>query len=149
MTKSRFLKNLIKPGNQTKNLTQKLSQNVKQTRPFLPNLLSSRSVNPLSRNLSTTSFKQDHDAISMAREARGQQGQIKKVLVANRGEIAVRIFRACTELGIKTVGIYSEQDKLQIHRYKADESYLVGEGMEPLAAYAKSKKLKIIFPLKF
>ena len=58
--------------------------------------------------------------------------QINKVLVANRGEIAVRIFRACTELGIKTVGIYSEQDRLQIHRYKADESYLVGEGLQPL-----------------
>lgn len=60
---------------------------------------------------------------------------IKKLLVANRGEIAIRVFRACTELNIKTVGIYSEQDEGQIHRIKADESYLIGKGMAPVAAY--------------
>ena len=60
---------------------------------------------------------------------------IKKVLVANRGEIAVRIFRACNELGIKTVGIYSEQDRHQLHRLKCDESYLIGKGKSPLQAY--------------
>lgn len=60
---------------------------------------------------------------------------IKKLMVANRGEIAIRVFRACTELNIKTVAIYSEQDEGQIHRIKADESYLIGKGMAPVAAY--------------
>ncbi|ELU17762.1 hypothetical protein CAPTEDRAFT_220007 [Capitella teleta] len=60
---------------------------------------------------------------------------IKKLLVANRGEIAIRVFRACHEMGIKTVAIYSEQDQQQMHRLKADESYMVGKGMDPVAAY--------------
>ena len=51
------------------------------------------------------------------------------------GEIAIRVFRACTELGIRSIAIYSEQDKMQIHRQKADESYLVGKGLDPVAAY--------------
>ena len=50
--------------------------------------------------------------------------KINKVLVANRGEIAIRIFRACTELNIKTVAIYSREDNGSYHRYKADEAYL-------------------------
>lgn len=50
---------------------------------------------------------------------------IRSVLVANRGEIAIRVFRACSELGIKSIAIYSEQDKMHMHRQKADESYLV------------------------
>ncbi len=62
-------------------------------------------------------------------------GNIKKILVANRGEIAIRIFRACTELKIPTVGIYSTEDSGSFHRYKADESYLVGEGKKPIDAY--------------
>ncbi|WP_017727158.1 pyruvate carboxylase [Halalkalibacterium ligniniphilum] len=60
---------------------------------------------------------------------------IKKVLVANRGEIAIRIFRACTELHIRTVAIYSKEDSGAYHRYKADEAYLVGEGRKPIDAY--------------
>lgn len=60
---------------------------------------------------------------------------IRSVLVANRGEIAIRVFRACTELGIKSVAIYSEQDKMHMHRQKADESYLVGKGLPPVQAY--------------
>ncbi|OLO40751.1 pyruvate carboxylase [Alkalihalophilus pseudofirmus] len=60
---------------------------------------------------------------------------IKKVLVANRGEIAIRIFRACTELHIRTVAIYSKEDTGSYHRYKADEAYLVGEGKKPIDAY--------------
>ncbi|WP_167628133.1 pyruvate carboxylase [Listeria valentina] len=61
--------------------------------------------------------------------------QIKKVLVANRGEIAIRVLRACTELKIKTVAIYSQEDTAAFHRYKADEAYLVGEGKKPIDAY--------------
>lgn len=60
---------------------------------------------------------------------------IRSVLVANRGEIAVRVFRACNELGIKSVAIYSKEDRSHIHRLKADESYLVGEGLPPVQAY--------------
>ena len=53
----------------------------------------------------------------------------------NKGEIAIRVFRACSELNIRTVALYSEQDEGQIHRIKADESYLIGKGMAPVAAY--------------
>ncbi|XP_013779858.1 pyruvate carboxylase, mitochondrial-like [Limulus polyphemus] len=60
---------------------------------------------------------------------------IKKVLVANRGEIAIRIFRACSELGIQSVAVYSEQDTMHMHRQKADESYLIGRGLPPVQAY--------------
>ncbi len=56
-------------------------------------------------------------------------------MAANRGEIAIRIFRACTELGISTVALYSEEDKLSLHRYKADEAYLIGKGKSPIDAY--------------
>ncbi len=62
-------------------------------------------------------------------------GSINKLLVANRGEIAIRIFRACTELNIRTVAIYSQEDTGSYHRYKADEAYLVGEGKKPIDAY--------------
>ncbi|KAA9026006.1 pyruvate carboxylase [Niallia endozanthoxylica] len=61
--------------------------------------------------------------------------RINKVLVANRGEIAIRVFRACTELNIRTVAIYSNEDTSSLHRYKADEAYLVGEGKKPIDAY--------------
>ncbi|MEM9458342.1 MAG: pyruvate carboxylase [Myxococcota bacterium] len=60
---------------------------------------------------------------------------IRKLLCANRGEIAIRVFRAATELGIRTVAIFSHEDRLHLHRYKADESYLVGRGKGPVAAY--------------
>ncbi|RMB90487.1 hypothetical protein DUI87_33088 [Hirundo rustica rustica] len=53
----------------------------------------------------------------------------------HRGEIAIRVFRACTELGIRTVAVYSEQDTGQMHRQKADEAYLVGRGLPPVQAY--------------
>ena len=56
-------------------------------------------------------------------------------MAANRGEIAVRIMRAGNELGSTTVGIYSFEDRQTAHRYKADESYMVGTGLSPVAAY--------------
>jgi pyruvate carboxylase len=61
--------------------------------------------------------------------------KIKKLLVANRSEIAIRVFRAASELGISTVAIYAREDHLSLHRFKADESYLVGEGKKPIDAY--------------
>ena len=60
---------------------------------------------------------------------------MEKVLVANRGEIAIRVFRACTELNIRTVGIYAEEDEGSMHRFKADEAYQVGKGKKPIDAY--------------
>ncbi len=61
--------------------------------------------------------------------------KIKRLLVANRSEIAIRIFRAATELGIRTIAIYAEEDKLSLHRFKADEAYQVGRGKGPIEAY--------------
>ena len=60
---------------------------------------------------------------------------IRSILIANRSEIAIRVMRAAAELRMRTVGIYSQQDRQALHRFKADESYLVGEGQKPLAAY--------------
>ncbi|MDF1767501.1 pyruvate carboxylase [Maricaulis sp.] len=59
----------------------------------------------------------------------------EKLLIANRSEIAIRIMRAATELGLRTVAIYAEEDKLALHRFKADESYRVGAGLGPVKAY--------------
>jgi len=64
-----------------------------------------------------------------------QKRKFTKIMAANRGEIAIRIFRACAELGIRMVAIYSEEDKLSLHRYKADEAYLIGKGKSPVEAY--------------
>ncbi len=61
--------------------------------------------------------------------------RFQRLLVANRSEIAIRVFRAATELGIQTVAIYAEEDKLSLHRFKADEAYRVGRGRGPLEAY--------------
>lgn len=81
--------------------------------------------------------------------------RFKRVLVANRGEIAIRIFRACAELGIRTVAIYSEEDKNALFRVRADESYQIGKGKSAVDAYlgideiielAKSKGVDAIHP---
>ncbi len=81
--------------------------------------------------------------------------EIKKLLVANRGEIAIRILRACDEMGIKTVAIYTHEERYSLHRYKADESYCIGEENDPLKPYldireiiqlAKSKGVDAIHP---
>ncbi len=59
----------------------------------------------------------------------------KKILIANRGEIAIRVMRAANEMGKKTVAVFAEEDKLGLHRFKADEAYRIGEAMGPVAAY--------------
>src|SRR5438552_705652 len=61
--------------------------------------------------------------------------RISRLLAANRSEIAIRIFRAATEMGIRTFAVYAEEDKLSLHRFKADEAYLLGKGKGPLEAY--------------
>ena len=60
---------------------------------------------------------------------------MKKLLAANRGEIAIRIMRAATELGLRTATIHSYEDRLSLHRFKADEAFEVGGGKGPVAAY--------------
>ena len=81
--------------------------------------------------------------------------RIRRLLVANRSEITIRVFRAATELGIRTVAIYAEEDKLSLHRFKADEAYQIGAGKGPLEAYlsiedvirvAKEAKVDAIHP---
>ncbi|PYT84144.1 MAG: pyruvate carboxylase [Acidobacteria bacterium] len=80
---------------------------------------------------------------------------IRKLLAANRSEIAIRIFRAANELGLRTVAIYSQEDRLALHRFKADEAYQVGAGRGPVEAYldiagiialAKEKEVDAIHP---
>ncbi len=61
--------------------------------------------------------------------------EFKKILIANRGEIAIRVMRAANELGKRTVAVFAEEDKLSLHRFKADEAYRIGEGLGPVAAY--------------
>ena len=81
--------------------------------------------------------------------------RIRRLLVANRSEIAIRVFRAATELGIETVAIFAEEDKLSLHRFKADEAYQVGAGKGALEGYlsveevirvAKEAKVDAIHP---
>ncbi|SDH08765.1 pyruvate carboxylase [Roseospirillum parvum] len=64
-----------------------------------------------------------------------------KILVANRGEIAIRVMRAANELGIRTVAVYAEEDKLSLHRFKADESYLIGAHLGPVKAYLSVEEM--------
>ncbi|HWY41998.1 MAG TPA: pyruvate carboxylase [Candidatus Sulfotelmatobacter sp.] len=81
--------------------------------------------------------------------------KIEKLLAANRSEIAIRIFRAANELGLRTVAVYSNEDRLALHRFKADEAYLIGKGKGPVEAYldiagivavAKEKGVDAIHP---
>ena len=60
---------------------------------------------------------------------------MRKLLALNRGEIAIRILRAANELSLRTVAVYSQEDRLSLHRFKADEAYLVGQGKGPVQAY--------------
>ena len=65
----------------------------------------------------------------------------QKILIANRGEIAIRVMRAVNELGKRTVAVYAEEDKLGLHRFKADEAYKIGEGLGPVAAYLSIEEI--------
>src|ERR1700760_1851615 len=80
---------------------------------------------------------------------------MQKLLALNRSEIAIRIMRAATELGLRTVAIYSKEDRLSLHRFKADEAYQIGDGLGPVQAYldaegivalAKEKGVDAIHP---
>src|ERR1043165_8711378 len=80
---------------------------------------------------------------------------MKKLLALNRSEIAIRILRAANELRLRTVAIYAQEDRLALHRFKADEAYLIGEGKGPVEAYldvegivalAKEKQVDAIHP---
>src|SRR6476659_5812523 len=80
---------------------------------------------------------------------------MKKLLALNRSEIAIRIMRAADELGLRTVAIYAQEDRFSIHRFKADEAYVVGEGKGPVGAYrdipgivalAKERGVELIHP---
>ncbi|MDX1822385.1 MAG: pyruvate carboxylase [Paracoccaceae bacterium] len=67
--------------------------------------------------------------------------EFRKILIANRGEIAIRVMRAANELGKRTVAVFAEEDKLSLHRFKADEAYRIGEGLGPVAAYLSIEEI--------
>jgi pyruvate carboxylase len=67
--------------------------------------------------------------------------EFQKILIANRGEIAIRVMRAANELGKRTVAVYAEEDKLSLHRFKADEAYKIGEGLGPVQAYLSIEEI--------
>ena len=110
---SRFHHNSITPSPIRTNLSKRNNQSLLYLQPYSRNVLILNNYSSDTANLKP----------------------IKKLLVANRGEIAVRVFRACTELDINTVAIYSEQDQKQVHRLKADEAFLIGKGLAPVQAY--------------
>jgi pyruvate carboxylase len=76
-----------------------------------------------------------------SRKGRLPMTEFKKILIANRGEIAIRVMRAANEMGKRTVAIFAEEDKLSLHRFKADEAYRIGEGMGPVAAYLSIEEI--------
>ena len=77
----------------------------------------------------------------MSNQAGAGHAPVRKLLVANRGEISIRVMRASAEMGIRTVAIYAHEDRFALHRFKADESYLVGKGAKPIAAYLDIKDI--------
>jgi len=107
----------------------------------------------LSRVLCVKQCRISRDALIAAEMKK--TNPIRKLLAANRSEIAIRIFRAANELGLRTVAIYSQEDRLSLHRFKADEAYQVGAGKGPVEAYldiagivalAKEKGVDAIHP---
>src|SRR5688572_17267185 len=110
---------------------------------------------PLTRSKSAPASKPAARPEPVERAAAASIRPIKKLMAANRSEIAVRIFRAGTELSLRTVAVFAHEDRLCIHRYKADEAYQVGTGKGPVAAYldiesivavAKEKSVDAIHP---
>merc|ERR1719399_2370318 len=93
-----------------------------------------RSVRSAMRGFATS-------ALATPPPARPGWRPVRKIMAANRGGIAIRIFRAATEMNIKTVAIYSKEDFGSLHRYKADESFLVGAGKSPIAAYLSAEEI--------
>src|SRR5687767_1855034 len=103
-----------------------------------------------------SSARRSEDEVQSAPEAAPTPAKkFSKLLVANRSEIAIRVFRAATELGLRTVAIYAQEDRLSVHRFKADEAYLIGEDKGPVGAYldipgivalAKEKGIAMIHP---
>jgi pyruvate carboxylase len=100
-------------------------------------------------------MKECSAAPGRAGRAMSRQMPIRKLMAANRSEIAIRIFRAANELGLRTVAVYSKEDRLALHRFKADEAYPIGEGKGPVEAYldiagivslAKAKGVDAIHP---
>ena len=67
--------------------------------------------------------------------------EFRKILIANRGEIAIRVMRAANEMGKSTVAVFAEEDKLSLHRFKADEAYKIGKGLGPVASYLNIKEI--------
>lgn len=85
-----------------------------------------------------------HSIQTMRRKSAGHGGPLTKILVANRGEIAIRVFRTAHELAMHTVAIYSYEDRLSAHRQKSDEAYQVGKGLTPVGAYlAQDEIIKV------
>ena len=117
---------------------------------------------PLTRTSASKPSKSPVASAGSAHAAAGSRSStapvvrpVRKLMAANRSEIAVRIFRAATELHLRTVAIFAQEDRLCIHRYKADEAYQVGAGKGPVAAYldidsivavAKEKNVEAIHP---
>jgi pyruvate carboxylase len=101
-----------------------------------------------------TASRRSDEAAAVPQE-RDQERPPKRLLVANRSEIAIRVFRAATELGLRTVAIYAQEDRLSVHRFKADEAYLVGQDKGPVGAYldipgivalAKERGVEMVHP---
>src|SRR5262249_4455773 len=124
-------------------------RNSERQRPVPP--LSVRKANRPSstpaRSVSLRDFRVAWESVILVRILRGRvrlrcafardgaMSEIRKLLVANRGEIAIRVFRSAHELGIRTVAVYSHEDRFAMHRLKADEAYQVGKAGEPIRSY--------------
>lgn len=117
-----------------------------------------KTIYPLQLHAAPVIFNKTKDGTgktNLLHESGGYMRKFKRILVANRGEIAIRIFRACHELGIRTVAVYSTEDKNSLFRMKADESVLIGKNKGPIEAYlnieeiikvAKKKAVDAIHP---